>query len=122
MRSTLLFGLLPLAMAAPFEARAPLHVPRDATGDKYIVKMKEGSPCSLGIDAVKPDADSVLPNLGAFSATLDSEDIETLRAHPDVSLRQTRFEKDDGRGKRSLTGPLHRSPLSKRSRSCPFRL
>jgi len=86
MRSTLLFGLLPLAMAAPFEARAPLHVPRDATGDKYIVKMKEGSPCSLGIDAVKPDADSVLPNLGAFSATLDSEDIETLRAHPDVAF------------------------------------
>lgn len=85
MRSTLFFGLLPLAMAAPFEARAPLYETSEATGDKYIVKMKEGSPCSLGIDAVKPDADSEFPNIGAFSATLDSEDIEKLRAHPDVS-------------------------------------
>lgn len=102
MRSTLFFGLLPLAAAAPFEARAPLYETHDATGDSYIVKMKEGSPCQLGIDAVKPDADSQFPNLGAFSATLDAEDIEKLRAHPNVSLRQAQYEKDRHKKKEEL--------------------
>ena len=81
----MLLGLLPLAMAAPLEdMRAPLHVPRGATGNKYIVKMKPGSSSTVGIQSVRPEADAEFPNLGAFAATLDDEDVEQLRSNPQV--------------------------------------
>lgn len=85
MRSVALFGLLPLALAAPFvDRRAPLHMPRGVTGNSYIVKMKAGAPNEIGIQAIKPDADQEFTNLGAFSATLDDEDLEQLRLNPQV--------------------------------------
>ncbi|KXJ85846.1 cuticle-degrading protease [Microdochium bolleyi] len=87
-------------MAAPLEdTRAPLHVPRGATGNKYIIKMKPGAPNSMGIQAVKPEADIEFPNLGAFAATLDDEDVEQLRLNPQVAF----LEKE---GKMSIAAPV----------------
>ncbi|KAJ1323650.1 cerevisin [Microdochium nivale] len=87
MRSTVLLGLLPLVAAAPFaDKRAPLHIPRGATGESYIVKMKEGVSNDFGIQSVKPDADKEFANLGSFSATLDTEDVEALRNNPNVEF------------------------------------
>ncbi|KXJ87944.1 serine protease prots [Microdochium bolleyi] len=93
MRSAVLLGLLPLALAAPVvEKRAPLHVPRGATGNSYIVKMKAGAANEIGIQAVQPEADKEFPNLGAFSATLGDADVEQLRNNPEVEFVEKEHE------------------------------
>ncbi|KAK8877080.1 Cuticle-degrading protease [Apiospora arundinis] len=89
MRTTTLFALLPLALAAPSNKRAqpaPVLKPRGATliEGKYIVKMKgDAKPdvISSAMSTFAANADHVF-NTGmfnGFASTLSAEDLETLR-------------------------------------------
>lgn len=86
MRSAALLSLLPLALAAP-ATRAPLYTREEAIEGKYIVKVKNGASASINsaIASIASNADHVYKNLGGFSASLTSEEVETLRNNPDVS-------------------------------------
>ncbi|CAI6095250.1 unnamed protein product [Clonostachys chloroleuca] len=85
MRSAALLSLLPLALAAP-ATRAPLYTREEAIEGKYIVKVKNGASASINsaIASIASNADHVYKNLGGFSASLTSEEVETLRNNPDI--------------------------------------
>ncbi|CAH0046323.1 unnamed protein product [Clonostachys solani] len=85
MRSAALLSLLPWALAAP-ATRAPLYTREEAIEGKYIVKVKNGASASINsaIGSIASNADHVYKNLGGFSASLTSEEVEALRNNPDI--------------------------------------
>ncbi|VUC30284.1 unnamed protein product [Clonostachys rosea] len=96
MHAYALLALIPLAMAAPppsFHKReqiAPLVVPLGGNHiqDKYIVRMKKDSVSSSvtsAISAIKAESDFVYTHsFNGFAATLDDEDLATIRKNPMV--------------------------------------
>jgi hypothetical protein len=93
MRSAVLLGYLPLALAVPAVRRdpAPLLTPRDVNSliaDKYIVKFNDGvnaASVDEAITSLVSGADHVYTKaLRGFSGTLSADELQLLRAHPDV--------------------------------------
>jgi hypothetical protein len=90
MLKAILLAALPLAAATTFRMkRAPLHRPRDAVDGKYIVKMKDSNEVPMqsiddAVASIAADATSVFGELGGFAAELTHEEVDTLRANPDV--------------------------------------
>lgn len=97
MRSTALFAVLPLALAAPSERASPAallkHRDADVVAGKYIVKTK-GRTDAETLEAYKSMVSSKVDytynsnNFFGFAASMTPEEVETLRNMSDVRRSQ----------------------------------
>lgn len=95
MKLSALVAVLPAVLAAPATKRAepaPILTPRDVNqliDGKYIVKFKDTVSIAAvdeTVSALSQKADYVYGDaLRGFAGSLNSDDLDSLRDHPDVS-------------------------------------